>query len=134
MRHPTCSRFHHAVELIGRRWNGAILRAVFDGRHHYADIKGAVAGLSDTMLTQRLRELDAEGILTRRVLPTTPVGVEYYLTLKGEALEPVLDALGAWAQEWIKQPDEAAFGADASGPLTSEGGAGSTVASAAASS
>jgi DNA-binding HxlR family transcriptional regulator len=99
-----CSRFHHAAELVGRRWNGAILQAIFTGRHRYADIRGAVAGLSDTMLAQRLREFEAEGILERRVLPTSPVAVEYYLTPKGQALAPVLDALRAWAHEWVTSP------------------------------
>jgi DNA-binding HxlR family transcriptional regulator len=103
-----CSRFHHAAELVGRRWNGAILQAVFAGRHRYADIRGAVAGLSDTMLAQRLRELEAEGILERRVLPTSPVAVEYYLMPKGQALAPVLDALSAWAHEWVTAPADAA--------------------------
>ncbi len=106
MSRSSCSRFHHAVELVGRRWNGAILQAIFAGRHHYADIKAAIPGLSDTMLAQRLRELEAEGVLERRVLPTSPVGVEYHLTAKGRALAPVLDALVAWAHEWVAVPDE----------------------------
>jgi DNA-binding HxlR family transcriptional regulator len=56
------------------------------------------------MLAQRLRELEAEGILERRVLPASPVAVEYYLTRKGQALAPVLDALRAWAHEWVTSP------------------------------
>src|SRR5947209_17306184 len=83
MSRSSCSRFHHAVELVGRRWNGAILQAVFAERHRYADIRCAIPGLSDTMLAQRLRELEAEGLLERRVLPTSPVAVEYHLTAKG---------------------------------------------------
>jgi DNA-binding HxlR family transcriptional regulator len=107
MSRSSCSRFHHAVELVGRRWNGAILQAVFAGHHRYADIKGAIPRLSDTMLAQRLRELEAEGVLERRVLPTSPVAVEYHLTVKGQALAPVLDALVAWAHNWVAVPGEA---------------------------
>lgn len=115
MNRSFCSRFHHAAELVGRRWNGAILQAVFAGRHRYADIRGAIAGLSDTMLAQRLRELEAEGILERRVLPTSPVAVEYYLTPKGQALAPVLDALSAWAHDWVPSPVSSATDTSMSG-------------------
>ena len=105
MSRSSCSRFHHAVELVGRRWNGAILQAVFADRHRYADIRCAIPGLSDTMLAQRLRELEAEGLLERRVLATSPVAVEYHLTAKGRALAPVLDALMAWAHDWVDVPE-----------------------------
>ena len=62
--------------------------------------------MSDTMLTQRLREMEAEGLLERRVLPTSPVRLEYYPTEKGHALGPVLAALAAWAEEWVRTADE----------------------------
>lgn len=101
MKHTKCSRFHHAVELIGGRWNGPILQAVLAGRYRYADVKAAVPGLSDTMLSQRLRYLEAEGVLERRVLPTSPVRVEYLPTEKGRALLPVLESVAAWADEWV---------------------------------
>lgn len=106
MKTTTCSRFHHAVELIGGRWTGPILQAVLGGRHRYADIKATVPGLSDTMLSQRLRVLEAERLLERRVIPTSPVRVEYYPTDKGQALIPVLEAIADWAQEWIVPAEE----------------------------
>lgn len=99
-----CPRFHHAVELIGARWSGAILGALFDGRHRYADIRAAIPGLSDTMLAHRLRKLEAEGLLERRVVASTPVRVEYRLTEKGSALAPVIEALEAWAHKWVPAP------------------------------
>jgi DNA-binding HxlR family transcriptional regulator len=102
MVHTTCSRFHRAVELIGGRWSGPILQAVLAGRHRYADIRAAVPGLSDTMLAQRLRALEAEGILQRRVIPSSPVRVEYHPTEKGTALLPVLGAVATWAEVWIE--------------------------------
>ena len=103
----TCPRYHHAVELIGARWSGAIVRASLDDRHRYAEIKAFVPGLSDTMLAQRLRELEHEGVIERRVLPTTPVRVEYRLTPKGEALGPVVHALESWAETWVDAGDDA---------------------------
>ncbi|GLW09970.1 HxlR family transcriptional regulator [Microtetraspora sp. NBRC 13810] len=104
--HPVCVRFHAAIELIGTRWTGAILHVLFTGRHRYAQIKAAVPGLSDTMLAQRLRTLEAEEIIERRVIPATPVQVEYHLTEKGRDLETVLQAVTTWSHRWIPLPGE----------------------------
>jgi DNA-binding HxlR family transcriptional regulator len=109
MRNSKCSRFHHAVELIGGRWSGPILRAVLDGHYRYADIKARVAGLSDTMLSQRLRHLETEGLLERHVIPSSPVRVEYHPTEKARALGPVLDAVAKWADEWVAATEEPAL-------------------------
>lgn len=100
-----CERFHAAIELIGGRWTGAILRAVFTGSHRFAHIRAAVPGLSDTMLAQRLRTLEEHGLLERRVGPSGPNQVEYRFTAKGEELEPVIDAVIAWSHRWIQLPD-----------------------------
>ena len=99
-----CVRFHTAIELLGARWTGAVLRALFTGSHRFAEIKAAVPSLSDTMLSQRLRELEAAGILEREVLATTPVHVEYQLTQMGREVQPVLDAVIAWSHRWIPLP------------------------------
>jgi DNA-binding HxlR family transcriptional regulator len=99
-----CARFHIALELIGARWTGAILRAVFTGHHRYAQIREAVPGVSDTMLASRLRTLEAEGLVERVVLPTTPVQVEYHLTEKGLDLAPVLEAVITWSHKWVPLP------------------------------
>jgi DNA-binding HxlR family transcriptional regulator len=97
-----CPRFHYAVELVGARWSGAILRAVFDGCHRYSDIRAVIPSVSDTMLAQRLRWLESEGLLERRaVTDHGPLRAEYHLTEKGQALAPVIDALKAWAHEWV---------------------------------
>ena len=96
-----CPRYHHAVELIGARWSGAIVRALLDGRSRCVDIKAVIPGLSDTMLAQRLRELEGNGIVERSVPSTSPIRVEYRLTAKGRALAPVVDALVEWAERWI---------------------------------
>lgn len=96
-----CTRFHRAVELIGRRWTGAMLQALLSGRMRYAMLRDAIPDISDRMLCERLKELEAEGIVRRIVTPETPVRVEYELTQKGRALSDALQAIGAWAQEWI---------------------------------
>jgi DNA-binding HxlR family transcriptional regulator len=96
-----CPVFHRAVELIGRRWTGAIVRALLVGINRFSDLAESIPELSDRMLSERLKELEAEGIVARTVIPETPVRIEYRLTEKGRALEPVLDAIGAWAGDWV---------------------------------
>ncbi len=96
-----CPHYHRAVELVGRRWTGAVLRALLAGASRFGEIALIVPGLSDRLLAQRLKELESEGILTRTVVPKTPVRIEYRLTAKGRALGGVVDALGAWADRWL---------------------------------
>ncbi|MFJ2646882.1 winged helix-turn-helix transcriptional regulator [Streptomyces sp. NPDC087420] len=108
--HPVCTRFHTAIELIGTRWTGAVLRALFTGQHRYAQIKAAIPGVSDTMLAQRLRALQDDELIERRVLATTPVQVEYHLTERGRELEPVLASVIAWSHKWIPLPGETEAG------------------------
>jgi DNA-binding HxlR family transcriptional regulator len=100
-----CPRYHHAIELIGRRWTGAILLSLSGGAERFHTLLEAVPGLSDRMLSERLKELEAEGIVRRTVLPTTPVTITYQLTEKGKALQGVMDAIGQWAHEWIPLPE-----------------------------
>jgi DNA-binding HxlR family transcriptional regulator len=107
---PVCSRFHRAVELIGSRWTGAIIRTLLQGKTRYALIKAAIPDITDRMLSERLRSLETEGLVTRRVVPETPVRVEYELTDKGRALERAVLEIGAWAERWI--PGESAESAE----------------------
>ena len=101
--HPPelCPKFHQAVELIGRRWNGAVVRLLLGGRRRYCGLRDAIPDISDRMLSERLKELEAAGIVRRIVTPDTPVRVEYELTDKGRALEAPLVALGDWASAWM---------------------------------
>jgi DNA-binding HxlR family transcriptional regulator len=96
-----CARFHAAVELIGRRWSGAVLHILLKAPARYAEIRDSIPDITDRMLSERLRELEDEGIVSRRVIPDIPVRVEYALTAKGRALEPTLQALGQWAEKWV---------------------------------
>ena len=96
-----CPYYHHAVELIGRRWSGVILRALLAGVERFSDLTAAIPGLSDRLLSERLKELEAEGIVERRVIPETPVRITYHLTEKGRALSTVVEAVSRWAEEWV---------------------------------
>lgn len=96
-----CPRYLHAVELVGRRWTGVILRALLPGPARYFELRSAIPDISDRMLSERLRELESEGIVTRVVIPETPVRVEYGLTDKGLALENAIVAIAHWAEEWV---------------------------------
>ena len=96
-----CPRFHTAVELIGRRWTGAILRAMRSGRTRFTDIAAVVPGLHDRLLADRLRELEAAGVIRREVSPTAPVRVDYRLTEMGQDLDQVMDAIAVWAERWV---------------------------------
>ena len=100
-----CPYFHRAVELIGTRWTGAIIRALLSDVTRFSDLTQAIPGLSDRMLSERLKELESEGIVERCVTPSTPVRIEYRLTEKGRALAAVVDAISAWAGEWLELPE-----------------------------
>jgi len=96
-----CPHYHGAVELIGRRWTGAILYALADDAPmRFADLKEAVPGMSDRLLSARLKELEDAGLARRRVEPGARVRVTYELTRKGESLKPVLGNLRDWARRW----------------------------------
>jgi DNA-binding HxlR family transcriptional regulator len=97
-----CPVFHKAVELIGRRWTGTIIRAMQSGRTRFSDIASAIPGLSDRLLSERLKELEAEGIVTRTVFPETPVRIEYELTDKGRDLDAVMHAIVDWSSRWVE--------------------------------
>jgi DNA-binding HxlR family transcriptional regulator len=95
-----CPNFHAAIELIGKRWTGAILCALTERPMRYGELGKAVPGLSDRLLSQRLRELEDEGLVEREVEAGTPVRVTYSLTPTGEALGPAIRELKAWAKRW----------------------------------
>jgi DNA-binding HxlR family transcriptional regulator len=110
-----CGRFHQAVELIGRRWSGAVIHLLMKQRLRYAELRAAIPDISDRMLSERLRELEAAGIVVRTVLPDPPVRVEYDLTEKGRALKPAMTAIGEWAERWVSaSPATAPAAADSS--------------------
>lgn len=84
------------VDVIGGRWRTVLLSWLKEGVHRYGELRRLVPGISDKMLSQRLRELEADGLITRRDLGTVPPHVEYELTGTGRSLAPVLQALYDW--------------------------------------
>jgi DNA-binding HxlR family transcriptional regulator len=100
-RETCCRQYHEAVELIGKRWTGAIVFVLMDGPLRFSEVKQLVPDLSDRLLSERLKELEAVGIVARRVSDGSPVRVEYALTDKGRALEPVVRSLKSWARSWL---------------------------------
>jgi DNA-binding HxlR family transcriptional regulator len=97
-----CPLFHAAIELIGKRWTGAIISALTEGPLRFGELARAVPGLSDRLLSQRLRELEDEGLVEREVEAGTPVRVTYSLTEKGAELRPAIGELKQWAKRWHK--------------------------------
>ncbi len=95
-----CPHFHEAIELIGKRWTGAIVCALTERPMRYGELGRAIPGLSDRLLSQRLRELEEEGLVEREVEPGSPVRVTYSLTEAGEELGPSIRELKAWAKRW----------------------------------
>jgi DNA-binding HxlR family transcriptional regulator len=95
-----CPEFHAAVELVGKRWTGAILWALIERPHYFAELRASIPGLSDKLLSQRLRELEEEGLVDREVHPGSPARVSYSLTDKGHDIQPAVVELREWACRW----------------------------------
>jgi len=104
--HPPelCPRYHRAIELVGRRWTGAIIYVLLRARCRFATLRDAIPDITDRMLSERLQELEQEGVVERTVIPETPVRVEYALTTKGLALAEAIEAVAQWAERWIPLP------------------------------
>jgi DNA-binding HxlR family transcriptional regulator len=95
-----CEVYAQLMDLLSRRWMGLVLRVLMSGPHRFNQILAAVPGLSDPLLTQRLRELEARKLAVRHVLPNSPVRVEYELTESGRDLEKAVRTLSDWASKW----------------------------------
>ncbi len=103
---PFCPAYSKAIEIIGRRWSGSIIRSMLAGASRFGEILAAVPGLSDRLLSERLKELELEGIVERTVVPSTPVRIEYRLTQKGQGLGSVVRSVNEWAETWGPQDEE----------------------------
>jgi DNA-binding HxlR family transcriptional regulator len=109
-----CPHFQKAIELVGKRWSGTILRALLDRPLRFSEISARVRDISDRSLSLRLKELEAEQLVMRRVEPTQPVTVTYELTTKGRDLEAAIGAVERWAHDWVAPFEAAAENPDAS--------------------
>jgi DNA-binding HxlR family transcriptional regulator len=97
-----CTKFHRASELIGRRWTGAILFVLLKETCRFATLRDAIPGITDRMLSERLQELEEEGLVVRTVVPETPVRVEYSVTKKGRELADAVNAISGWAEKYMR--------------------------------
>lgn len=94
-------RFQRAIELIGKRWTGAVVRTLMSRPARFNQLLSGIPGISDRVLTERLRELEQEGLVERLVDPGPPVRVTYRLTARGAAVKPILGAVSEWADTWL---------------------------------
>jgi DNA-binding HxlR family transcriptional regulator len=99
-----CKHFQRAAELVGRPWVPQVIYALTSGPARYTDLRDAIPHISDTLLSDRLKDLEAERIVDRHVEPSTPVRIEYSLTARGQELAAVLGELQVWAERWSRQP------------------------------
>lgn len=95
-----CPKYERAMQVLGKKWTGLILRALVEGPRRFSEISGYVTGLSDNLLSKRLQELEQAGVVERRVMDQRPVAIEYSLTPKGRDLRDVVEAVQRWADRW----------------------------------
>lgn len=112
---PQCPTYNRAAEIIGSRWAGAVVRAMLAGATRFSEIREYINGITDRVLSKRLKDLEVEGILLRKVFNDTPVRIEYHLTDKGRALARVVDAMTEWADEWLADPAAASESIETTG-------------------
>jgi len=96
---PYCPVFHSVIELIGRRWSGAILKVLLDSPRSFGAIREEIPGLSDRLLTERLNELTSAGLIEK--VPPDRSGT-YQLTKMGQDLRLVFGELEAFAHRWVE--------------------------------
>lgn len=98
---PLCPKFQKAVEILSKRWNALIINQLMTGSQRFCSINSSLP-ISGRLLSERLKELETEGIVSRQVFPEVPVRVEYTLTEKGLALTHVFQEISEWSKEWIE--------------------------------
>lgn len=95
-----CPRFEKAMSLLSQRWTGLIIYQLLGGPQRFCSLESSI-GVSGRVLSERLKDLENEGIVKREVFPETPVRIEYSLTDKGFALEPLMRDIEKWSQDWV---------------------------------
>jgi len=96
-----CPKYEAAADVLGKKWTGLIIRVLLDGPKRFKEIKEQIPDMSDKMLTDRMKELESLTILKRTVYPEMPVRIEYDLTPKGRELQPVIDSIQKWGEQWM---------------------------------
>ena len=97
-----CPKFKQGFDVLGKRWTGLILRTLCGGPKRFSEIAAIIPDMSERMISERFRELEQADIVKRTVYPDTPIRIEYELTRKGKALQPVVEAVQTWADDWVK--------------------------------
>lgn len=106
MKQPTiCPKFEKAISLLSQRWSALVIYQLLSGSQRFTEIQFAI-GISGKVLSDRLKDLEHQGVVKREVIPETPVIIEYSLTEKGRSLEPVLREIESWSQHWVKPEPE----------------------------
>ncbi|BAQ09334.1 transcriptional regulator yodb [Bacillus sp. OxB-1] len=101
MNKSICPRFEKAMSLLNKRWTGLIIYQLLSGPQRFCNIESTI-GVSGRVLSERLKDLENEGIVKREVYPETPVRIEYSLTDKGSALQPLMKEIENWSQNWLE--------------------------------
>ncbi|KYG34389.1 winged helix-turn-helix transcriptional regulator [Alkalihalobacillus trypoxylicola] len=96
-----CPKYELAIELLGKKWTGLMIRVLLDGPKRFKEIKAQIPEMSDRILTERIKELEKLDVIKRNVYPEKPVRIEYELSEKGKALEPVIKAIQFWGEKWV---------------------------------
>ncbi|KZZ84039.1 winged helix-turn-helix transcriptional regulator [Bacillus sp. SJS] len=97
-----CPRFEQAINMLGKRWTGLIIHQLLDGPKRFSVLEASTS-ISGRVLSDRLKDLEQNGVVKRNIIPESPVRIEYSLTDKGLALEPILREIENWSQNWIEQ-------------------------------
>ena len=101
MKQPTiCPKFEKAMSLLSQRWTALVIYQLLSGTQRFSEIQSAI-GISGKVLSERLKDLEHQGVVKREVIPETPVIIEYSLTEKGHSLEPILREIENWSQLWV---------------------------------
>nr|WP_309101452.1 helix-turn-helix domain-containing protein [Fredinandcohnia onubensis] len=102
MKQPTiCPKFEKAMSLLSQRWTALVIYQLLVGPQRFNEIQSSI-GISGKVLSDRLKDLEHQGLVKREVIPETPVIIEYSLTEKGHSIEPILREIEKWSQEWVK--------------------------------
>ncbi|WP_337098042.1 winged helix-turn-helix transcriptional regulator [Paenibacillus sp. YIM B09110] len=96
-----CPKYEAAADILGKKWTGRIIRVLLGGPKRFKEIKEQIPEMSDKMLTDRMKELETQNIINRNVYPEMPVRIEYDLTDKGRELQPVIESIQKWGEEWM---------------------------------
>lgn len=96
-----CPRFEKAMGILSQRWTGLVIYQLLTGPKRFCSLESSI-GVSGRVLSDRLKELEAQGIVNREVFPETPVRIEYSLTEKGKSLAPIMKEIENWSQEWVE--------------------------------